>query len=357
MRVPHGQTSCAATDIHTTQMVVHHFGPDPRTVGGMATVIRTLTDHSVGGDIVNSHATWRPRSPVDTARLFAGSTRALLQVPSPHIAHVHLSEGGSFLREGSLVALASRRGLVTIATIHGARFTQSARRLVWISSGVLRRADLVTCLDEEALALVRGAAPHVHSEMVPNPVLVEDGFSAADETDELVLFAGEIGTRKGADVLHRAWQLVLEQRPNARCVMVGPAGDFSPPRAERLEVRASVDAAEINELLRDARVIALPSRAEGMPMVLTEAMSVGRPFVGTPVGGVPELAAEGGMLAEVGDAAGLADRLTALLADPALARRIGERGRRFCLQTRSVEILDARWRELYARAGDAHRER
>ncbi len=65
-------------------------------------------------------------------------------------------------------------------------------------------------------------------------------------------------------------------------------------------------------------------------MVLTEAMSLGRPFVSTPVGGIPELADEGGMLVAVDDEIGLADRLTDLLADPQLARRIGERGRRFC---------------------------
>jgi glycosyltransferase involved in cell wall biosynthesis len=46
----------------------------------------------------------------------------------------------------------------------------------------------------------------------------------------------------------------------------------------------------------------------------------------------------------------LADRLTELLADPDLARRIGERGRRFCLETRSIEVIDARLRELYSAA-------
>jgi glycosyltransferase involved in cell wall biosynthesis len=107
---------------------------------------------------------------------------------------------------------------------------------------------------------------------------------------------------------------------------------------------------EMQKILRHARVVALPARAEGMPMVLTEAMSLGRPFVSTPVGAIPELADAGGMLVPVGDEHALADRLTELLADPGLARRIGERGRRFCLQTRSTEVIDARLRELYAAA-------
>lgn len=85
-------------------------------------------------------------------------------------------------------------------------------------------------------------------------------------------------------------------------------------------------------------------------MVLAEAMSLGRPFVSTPVGGIPELASQGGMLVPVDDEIVLADRLADLLADPDLARSVGERGRRFCLETRSVEVIDARLRKLYSRA-------
>ena len=85
-------------------------------------------------------------------------------------------------------------------------------------------------------------------------------------------------------------------------------------------------------------------------MVLTEAMSLARPFVSTPVGGIPELATEGGVLVPVGDENALADRLTELLSDPDLARTIGERGRRFCLETRGVDVIDARLRKLYSAA-------
>ena len=176
-----------------------------------------------------SHPTWRPQSPLATTRLVATSARALLQMPAGHVAHIHLSERGSFLREGSLVALAHRRGLVTVATIHGASFIPFARKCPWLVSTVLRHADLVTCLDQGTLDCVRRSAPDVVSEIVPNPVFVDASFSPADGTEELVVFAGEIGRRKGADVLYRAWQLVAQRRPRARCLMVGPVGDFAPP--------------------------------------------------------------------------------------------------------------------------------
>ncbi len=82
-------------------------------------------------------------------------------------------------------------------------------------------------------------------------------------------------------------------------------------------------------------------------MVLLEAMSEGRPFVGTPVGSVPELADAGGLLAPVGDASVLADQITELLADPGRAMELGARGRRFCEETRSIEVIGARLRDLY----------
>lgn len=271
-------------------------------------------------------------------------------MPAARVAHIHLSEKGSFLREGSLVALAGRRGLVTVATIHGGSFVTFAEKYPWLVSAVLRRAHLVTCLAEDTLDYVRYNVPGVHCEIVPNPVFVDRSPPPADETDELVVFAGELSLRKGADTLHRAWRLVAERRPGARCLMVGPTIDFAPPPTERLEVRPPVDPTEMQGILRRARVVALPTQAEAMPMILTEAMSLARPFVSTPVGGIPELAGPGGVLVPVGDELALADRLTELLEDPELARRIGERGRQHCSQAQSVEVIDARLRELYAAA-------
>jgi glycosyltransferase involved in cell wall biosynthesis len=333
---------------------VHHFGPDPTTVGGMASVIRLCSEHNIGGDSVSAHPTWRPQSSLANVALWARAGAKLLGTPSVDVAHVHLSERGSFLREGSLVALAHKRGLTTVVTIHGASFMSFASRRRRLVGSVLKHADLIICLDQEVLELVQLLAPQTHSEILANPVAITGEVPPVDSTDELVVFAGEIGLRKGADVVARAWPLVAQRRPRARCLMVGPVLNFVPPATERLEVRPPIGPIEMQELLRSARVIALPARAEGMPMVLAEAMSLGRPFVSTPVGGIPELAEGGGVIVPVDDERLLADRLTDFLADPDLARTVGERGRQFCIETRSVQVIDARLRALYSDAA-AHR--
>ena len=330
---------------------IHHFGPDQDTVGGMATVIRLLAQNRVGGDVVVAHPTWSPASGLARARLAGAAALALARVPAGQVVHVHLSERGSFLREGLLLWLADMRGLVTVASIHGASFPPFARCNPKLVSAVLRRARAITCLDQGTLDLVRASAPLARCEIVPNPVLLDHDAPAADATGEAVVFAGEVSLRKGADVLVRAWQQVAERRPSAGCLIVGPAGDFAPQELPRLEVRPAVAPGEMRSILRSARVVALPSRAEAMPMILGEAMGAGRPFVATAVGGIPALAEAGGVLVPVGDAVALADSLEELLEDPRLAREIGERGRQFCAETRSLEVIDRRLRSIYAAAG------
>ncbi len=314
----------------------------------MGSVLAVIREHDVGGDVVSLDPTWVPDSPLRSGRLTARAMCAVAGVSAPDIIHVHISERGSFIREGALLVLARHRGLPTVVTIHGASFLPFARSRPRLAAGVLGHADLVTCLDPDVCETVRAMAPNARVEIVPNPVPLYSAIPPADQTAEVVLFAGEIGIRKGADVLCRAWETVARERTEARCIMAGPLTDLQTPDLDRLEIRPPVQRQEMLELLAGARVVALPSRAEGMPMTLTEAMSAGRPFLSTPVGGIPELAAGGGgMLVPVGDAQALAAGLVEFLANPTMAHAWGERGRDFCARTRSVEVIDVRMRELY----------
>lgn len=91
----------------------------------------------------------------------------------------------------------------------------------------------------------------------------------------------------------------------------------------------------------------LPSRAEGMPMILTEALAAGRPFISTPVGGTSELAPCEGMIVPVEDSSALAGAIELFLEDPEIAQRVGTRCQQFCAETRGPATISAQLRPFY----------
>jgi glycosyltransferase involved in cell wall biosynthesis len=206
----------------------------------------------------------------------------------------------------------------------------------------------VSCLTEETEAEIRRVAPGVDVRRVPNPIPIERGAAPASATSELVLFAGEVGQRKGVDVLIEAWPAVRAARPEAWCLVVGPSTGMAIPEMPGLDVRGPVSMADVRALMRDARVVVLPSRAEAMPMVILEAMSLARPFVATPVGQVPDLAVDDGALVPVGDADALSSAIVRFLEAPDHAEAVGIRGQDVCARRQGVEVVDAMWRAIYA---------
>ncbi len=331
---------------HAPVTCVYHFGPSTEHVGGMASVIAMLVTHSVGAEKAVAVPTWIPGSHVKSGLNAARAIALVLRLPRGTAIHVHMSEDGSFVREAAIVVAARCRRLPRVITIHGADFVGFSDRRPRLVRSVLRKASAVTVLSEADLTVVRRLAPRVHAELLPNPVPLDSASGPVAETSEVVLFAGEVGFRKGADVLQRAWESVASNRPLARCVIVGPATELRLPEIERFEVSGPVDSDEVKKLIREARVIALPSREEALPMILTEAMAAGRPFVSTPVGGIASLA-DGGLIVPVADRRALAEALIELLADPERAQALGAAGLEFCRKRMSVEAVGARLRQLY----------
>jgi glycosyltransferase involved in cell wall biosynthesis len=148
--------------------------------------------------------------------------------------------------------------------------------------------------------------------------------------------------------------------PDARLVLVGKDLERNGAYAETLVRRARelgvADRVELTgyrldavELIREARVVALPSRTEGLPIVLLEAMAQARPVVATPVGGTPELVVDGetGVLVPPGDVHALAQALREVLDDDERARRLGESGRRRVEEHFSAERMADAVLKLY----------
>lgn len=171
---------------------------------------------------------------------------------------------------------------------------------------------------------------------------------------------GRLGEQKAPLDLLAAFAPVAAAEPRARLVYVGDG----PLRGE-LEAavaRAGLDGRvhlaglrrDVPDLLRAFDVFALASHWEGLPRVFPQAMAAGLPIVATQVDGAPDVITPGenGWLVPVGDMATMAERLGALAADPATARRMGAAGRARVAEfdaCRMVQDLAGLYAELAAR--------
>jgi glycosyltransferase involved in cell wall biosynthesis len=161
---------------------------------------------------------------------------------------------------------------------------------------------------------------------------------------------------KGPDVLIQALVMCLERGLDVRAAIVGGGRYLQSMRelASRLGLAARVEfmgtvpsGAPIREILDGADLFVLPSRTEGLPRALIEAMARGLPCIATRVGGVPELLEPEDMVAP--DNAGeLADRICATLGDPERRAAMARRNRTVALEYRE-EPLRARRVAYYRR--------
>lgn len=111
---------------------------------------------------------------------------------------------------------------------------------------------------------------------------------------------------------------------------------FRGQRAAGLQVREELDAADL---------FVLPSRTEGLPRALVEAMARGLPCLASRVGGIPELLPDTDLVAP-GDAAAWTAALVAVAADPERRARMAERNRTHAVNYRA-DVLSARRTEFY----------
>ena len=84
---------------------------------------------------------------------------------------------------------------------------------------------------------------------------------------------------------------------------------------------------DVPALLAAADVVVVPSRWEGQPLIVQEALRAGRPLVASRTGGIPDLTGDAAVLVPPGDVAALAAAVLAVLDDPGLAARLSEAAR------------------------------
>jgi glycosyltransferase involved in cell wall biosynthesis len=179
-----------------------------------------------------------------------------------------------------------------------------------------------------------GRVPIVHCGVEPTEYAVRPHRDAGRR----LLFTGRLARVKGLPVVLSAVQRLRLQHPDIELSLAGDGPDRAVLEAEarRLGVADRVrflgyqSSDQVRALLQDTDVFVLPSFAEGVPVVLMEAMASGVPVVTTRVAGVSELVEDGvsGFVVPPGDVDALTRAIDALLGDPVLRARFGAGGRR-----------------------------
>jgi glycosyltransferase involved in cell wall biosynthesis len=151
----------------------------------------------------------------------------------------------------------------------------------------------------------------------------------------VVVTVGRLAREKGHDVLIAAAGRLAGEWPGSQVVIAGEGDGRDELQeligesglSERVHLVGQVQ--DVDGLLRAADVFAFPSRREGTPFALLEAMRSSVPVVTTDFGGAEEIveSGENGIVVSQDDPPALADAIRGLLRDPAQARMLAERGR------------------------------
>lgn len=169
----------------------------------------------------------------------------------------------------------------------------------------------------------------------------------AASTPQEVLFVGAVGEAKGVDVLLRAIKALRDRGVNLRLRIIGrthDGGRWLRQQINALGLQGGVTCQDhmawdlvIYEYDK-SDIFILPSRSEGVPHVVLEAMARGVPVVATNVGGIPTVVRHGenGLLVKVGSEDDLAQAIFSLLDDAELRKRLVLGG----LETAGRYVLD-----------------
>ncbi len=258
---------------------------------------------------------------------------------------------------------------------YGAALGRGGRWTVGIS---IRGADLVTAGSSTTLAAIVERRPTRPVALLPLGVDTTV-FRPADPADptradaagpdgaapprQTILFAGSLEPVKDPAAMLRILGRLAPDRPGLELVLVGDgrlragleASATGAVLAGRVRFAGHLPRDEMPALYRTAAVLAVTSRHEGQSMVAVEAAASGLPVVGTRVGVLPDLG-DGATTVPVGDEAGLAAALAAVLDDPGWAARMAAAGRtaavaRFDLGRTTADLLE-RYAGLVRRDGE-----
>ena len=264
------------------------------------------------------------------------------------LVHVHVPRRTAFWRKSIFILFSYLVRKPVLMHMHSGGFPEfyhnecgPTRR--WLVRFVLDRADKIIVLSSQWQKLLEDITENRRLIIVPNFIVLPDSAdgvfdrpSSGGTDSNYIFYLGRLTEEKGFFDLLEALALVKRRFSDVKLLCGGEIVDDGVVScikhhdlSKNVELLGWVDGRQKWSLIRRAMIFVFPSRAEGMPMSVIEAMSQGVPVVATRVGGVPEVISTGvdGLLVEVGDVKSIADAIEYLISQESIRLELGARAR------------------------------
>ena len=259
--------------------------------------------------------------------------------------------------------LAATHGVAWVATAHGWTDENLKIRVYnALERFLLARADVAVTVSPPLFDTVAARRRSRPTHLVLNAIDLPELTPRAPRSGPLTLgVVGRMSPEKGQDLMLDAFATVQARHPGTRLRLIGDGQERERlhARAEQLGLLEHVTftgwVSDMAAQYAALDLLVIPSRSEGLPFALLEAMSRALPVVATDVGAVRDVLQSGdtGWVVPPGAPAALADAVNAALTDPGALAGIGARARASLHPRFSPDERARRMQAVYAEAIEA----
>lgn len=287
---------------------------------------------------------------------------------APDVVHINHSTHGSAFRKWVLASIAHLFGKTVTTHFHGLVAAEDyAKGPTWLGwfRALCAKSDKIVILgdffaedlrkrfnvDPDKLIVIPNGIPDFAADLaVPKPM----------GDVPTLLFAGEVGPRKGAGLLLEALANLKQKAPAFRCIIAGN-GDIPEYRSmagmlglgDRVIFTGWVGPDEVHGYMREADIVILPSRIEALPLSLIEGACAGAALVASNAGASGEVAVDGrnGIIVPLSSES-IADALAHLLTHPAVLEKMKAESRKLFVERFRIDQFETSLTALFITMAD-----
>jgi glycosyltransferase involved in cell wall biosynthesis len=286
-----------------------------------------------------------PHGKADVRR-FVGAARAL-RATRPDLVHVNMATAAN---NRHVIGLCALLRVPTVATLHIVAPLESAAQTAILRRAYRRLRAIVAVSEETRRQLLDDLAlPERAVRVVANGVQERPPVAPSRDAPLRVGAVGRLTAQKGFDVLIEAVRRLADDGVPVEAIVAGEGPDRSAlaAAAEGLPVELRGFVADVPTFHRELGAFCLPSRWEGLPFALLEAMMSGLPCVATDVGDVRQALDGAGIVVPAGDPAALAAALAQLAVSPERRQELAVAAHARATERYTVEAMVAETARVY----------